>query len=391
MSPKRGILQAILALTISLALPTSGRASEQGIAPAGEADQERAKPSAEDLDRDDQQQEPAWMKIWKRVKFGTVWYLHYGFGEQDAEPFNRARIGRGYVTFKAKPVKWFKSRVTLDTHQDDEGDFKLRLKYMYGEFVLPIETFLVTEPAIEFGLVHGPWFDFEEDINHYRAQGTMFIERNKVLNSADAGVTAKVLLGRKLPREYQDTVSDAYPGTWGSVAFGVYNGGGYHAQEQNQNKVFASRVSLRPAGPWLPNLQLSHFFIYGKGNTDREPAYKLNGFMGSFEHEYFTLSGQYSFGEGNQKGDKVDAEGKALPHKGWSLFGEIKLPWISWRVIGRYDNWEWDGDRTRRMIAGLVFYFYKYNFIMVDYDRLIHDTTGLPADYEAKLSLQVHY
>jgi hypothetical protein len=80
----------------------------------------------------------------------------------------------------------------------------------------------------------------------------------------------------------------------------VYNGGGYHAKETNNDKVFQSRVSLRPLGPWVPGLQVSHLLIYGKGNTAQTPAWLVNNVMASFEHRYFTLTGQVALGEGNQ-------------------------------------------------------------------------------------------
>jgi hypothetical protein len=332
-----------------------------------------------------------WEEIWKRVKLGTVWYLSYGFGEKAGAPYNKEQIGRGYVTLKIAPIDWFRSRVTLDTHQDETGDFKVRLKYMYGEFVVPIETDYLSEPSLEFGLVHGPWFDFEEHINIYRAQGTMFIERNGVLNSADVGATATILLGRKLPADYQKKVSKQYPGSWGSVQFGVYNGGGYHASEENQNKVFESRISLRPLGPWLPGLQLSHFFVGGKGNTEAEPDWMLNAFMASFEHEYFTAAAQAAFGRGNQKGDKIDENGDALESLGFSGFLELKLPWIRSALMGRYDWWRWEDDVSQRFIVGYAFFVYKWNFLLLDLDRVRYDTEGRPDDWQAKLTLQVYF
>ncbi|RLB59942.1 MAG: hypothetical protein DRI34_00005, partial [Deltaproteobacteria bacterium] len=321
-----------------------------------------------------------WARLWRYIEPSALWYLGYGWGKQDGENFSRGYVGRGYLTLKFKPVEWFVPRITLDAHQDDGGDFNVRLKYLYGKFVLPVETAWITEPAVEFGLVHGPWFDYEEHINNYRAQGTMFIERNRVLNSADLGATVTALLGRKLPADYRQRVSGKYPGRWGSVSFGLYNGGGYHAAEHNQNKVFESRLSLRPLGPWLPNLQLSHFFIYGRGNSPAricdeqgvcrpgEPDWLLNAFMVSFEHEYFVATAQLALGRGNQKGDQVDDRGQALESFGWSGFVEIKLPGILSSVIGRYDHWEWGGEASDRVIAGWAEHFYKHNYLLLNID-----------------------
>jgi len=343
-----------------------------------------------------------WVKIFEKIKVGTLWYLGYAVGEAGGESYNKEYVGRGYLTLKFKPVKWFQPRVTLDTHQDDHGDFKVRLKYMYGKFVIPIETPYVTEPNIEFGLVHGPWFDYEEHINWYRMQGTMFIERNKTLNSADAGFTVATLLGEKLDKRYQEEVSPKYPGKWGSLAFGMYNGGGYHAEENNENKVFESRISIRPLGWIIPNLQLSHFFIYGKGNTPKEvcddlgncipgePDWMLNAFMLSFEHKFFVATAQVATGKGNQKGDKIDAAGKPLDAFGYSGFLELKAPCLKSSLIGRYDYWEWGDTATTRVIAGYAFHFLKHNLILLNLDWVMHDDDSKPDDWQVGVVLQVH-
>ena len=336
--------------------------------------------------------ESAWAETWKMVNIGTLWYLGYGWGEEDGGSYNEAFIGRGYVNFKFRPTDWFQPRVTIDAHQDDTGDFKVRLKYLYGKFIVPIETAIITEPNIEFGLVHGPWFDYEEHINWYRMQGTMFIERNKTLNSADLGFTVATLLGEKLPKSYQERVNKYYPGTWGSLAFGVYNGGGYHAAENNENKVFESRISVRPLGPILPNLTLSHFFIFGKGNTAEEPDWLLNAFMAGFEHQFFVVTAQVATGEGNQKGDKIDeVTGESLEAFGYSGFLEIKAPCLKSSLIGRYDYWEWGDHAEHRIIAGYAFHFLKQNFILLNLDYVMPDDDALPDDWQVSVILQVKY
>jgi hypothetical protein len=339
--------------------------------------------------------------LWSKVSLGALWYLSGGFGKSNGADFSNVRITRGYLTLKWKPVPWFQPRVTLDTSQDATGDWKLRLKYMYAMFVAPVETAWVTEPSVELGLVHGPWFDYEENVNRYRMQGTMFVERNGVLNSADTGVTVAMLLGKKLPKAYQESVSTEYPGEFGSIAFGVYNGGGYHAAENNTNKVFESRVSVRPLGPILPNLQLSYLLIYGKGNTPAqvcddtgancypgEPAWRLNAGMASFEHPYFVATAQVAKGRGNQSGSKIDAAGAALTSEGYSGFAEVRLPWIDSSLVGRYDHWAWSGQATDRVIAGLAYRFLgEGNVVLLDYDRAMPD--GGTDSWEAKLTVQV--
>ena len=356
------------------------------------------------------------------VKFETLWYLHYRYGHGPVDSkdlsagyddYNKFDIGRGYLTLKAKPLSWFQGRITLDAHQDSEGDMKVRLKYLYGKFTAPIETKVLTEPFAEVGLVHMPWLDYEEHINWYRSQGTMFMERNKLFNSADFGLTTGVLLGPKLKGRYVEEVSDKYPGSWGSMAVGVYNGGGYHALEANANKSFEGRLSVRPAGPFFPNVQLSYFTVVGKGNVESTdewdpPEWRSQTFMGSFEHRYLAATGQFVIGQGNQKGDFVDwttevdsttgdefntGIDNVHEYMGASGFLELKLPWIRSSLIGRYDWFDKEDTQTQRWIGGYAFHFYKMhkNFLMVDVDYVIPDESLENAKnfWELKLTLQI--
>jgi len=331
-------------------------------------------------------------KVEEYVQPGLKWYLHYRLSEGEEGFDHRFHVSRGYITFKLKVTDWFQPRATLDAHQDDEGDWEVRLKYLYGKFIVPLETRLITRPNVEVGLVHTPWLDYEEHINHYRMQGTMALERSHLFNSADLGITAGALLGERLDADYRQRVSSHYPGRWGSVAVGLYNGGGYHAEEQNPNKVFMSRLSLRPLGWFLPNLQLSYYLILGKGNTADEPDWSLHNLFASFEHEYFVLTGQYGVGAGSQKGTLVDAGGEALSYQAYSVFAEGKLPWIHSSLIARYDRFapEREEPASHRFLAGYAFHFYKHNTLLLDLDAITHDDQRLWA-WQATATLQVAY
>ena len=329
--------------------------------------------------------------ILESIDISTLWYLHGRYdGDQEALDF---RIGRGYLTTDIKPLAWFEARVTMDTHQDESGDFKVRLKYLHAKLKVPVETDVVSEPYLEFGLVHGPWLDYEEHINLYRMQGTMFMERNGLFNSADLGVTAVVLLGRKLDKEYQDAVSKAYPGTWGSLALGVYNGGGYHALEENDDKVFEARLSVRPLGQLLPNLQLSGLVIYGAGNVESEPDWHNYAGMLSFEHQWFTIAAQFATGKGNKEGKMIDAKGNSIDFNGFSVLGELKVAPIDSSLVARYDWFDWNTDDDtgviQRIIGGLAYRFYKQNTLLLDLDYAMHEEEGVEDEWQLTLTLQV--
>jgi len=204
-------------------------------------------------------------KALKGWKFGYLWYISYQNGETGdtswGERFSRFTVKRGYINIEKEITPWFSARVTPDVSQmtdngSFDGSFTVRLKYLYGKFKLPEFAFL-TKPFVEVGIVHMPWLDYEENLNWYRCQDTMFVERNNLFNSADVGINFVSLFGGLMSEEYQDKVNNAYPGRYGSMALAVMNGGGYTAAEKNQNKVLEGRLTIRPLPDIIPGLQFS--------------------------------------------------------------------------------------------------------------------------------------
>ncbi len=340
------------------------------------------------------------VKALKGFKFGGLWYLSYQNGETGnttgGEGFSRFDIKRGYLTVEKELLPWFKGRITTDvtTVKDPasnlEGSLTVRIKYLYGQFNLPEFAFF-TKPFIEVGIVHIPWLDYEEHANFYRCQDTMFLERNGIFNSADIGITFTSLLGGIIGEDYQNKVNSHYPGRYGSMSAGIYNGGGYHASEKNQNKVLEGRLTVRPLPDIIPGLQLSYFGITGKGNNkDTNPDWKANlGFV-SFEHGYATLTGQYYQGKGNQKGDDENKK------DGYSFFAELK-PHKKISIIGRYDHFDPNkdvkGDENNRYIAGVAYHIDKQhkNMILVDYDTVNFKQSDKSDDKRVQATLQVSF
>ena len=340
----------------------------------------------------------------KGFKFGLLWYLSYQNGEENnGTNFSRFAIKRGYLTVQKEFMPWFSARMTTDVTQvkdeakdsngkvynNYDGSIAVRIKYAYGQFNLPDIAFL-TKPFIEVGVVHMPWLDYEEHVNWYRCQDTMFIERNDTFNSADIGVTFVSLLGGTMPEDYQKKVNKYYPGRYGSMSLGVYNGSGYHASEKNENKVLEGRLTIRPLPDIIPGLQFSYFGTTGNGNKDTEPDWRTNlGFV-SFEHEYVVLTGQYYWGKGNQKGaDENDKDG-------YSFFAEVK-PHKKFSIIGRYDrfdpNTDADNDDNSRYIIGAAYHLDKQhkNMIVLDYDTVNYEQSGKKDDKRVQLTLQVAF
>lgn len=340
-------------------------------------------------------------KALKGLHIGTLAYVSYQDGRKyegvpnETTRDNRFLIKRAYLNVKFDIAPFLQARVTPDIHQDATGDWKTRFKYVYGKFHWK-ELGFIGKPYVEFGLAHMPWLDFEEHINRFRMQDTMFMERNHLFNSADLGVMFGGNFGGELPEEYRHEVNHHYAGRWGSFQVGLYNGGGYHAVEQTSNKALEGRISLRPMPDALPGFQVTAFGLIGKGNAPSEPDWNLGNLMLSYESPRFVVTGQYERGEGNQKGNMADADGKPLKHKGYSVFGELRLGEArAWSLIGRYDHFDPNrdgaGDVQKRWIAGVAWQFYKGNYWLLDYQNLSHDTPGIPDEHRLQLTLQLKY
>lgn len=337
-------------------------------------------------------------------KFSIKSYLHYVAHNQDGEiKDNRFEISRAYFTIEKNMNDFLGFRMTFDCYDDDDG-VENRLKYAYAKFKLP-DYFIFTKPKIEFGIAHTPWLDFEEHINTTRMIGKMFVEKNKTFNSADLGGTFFTLIGGEIDKEYQETVSHAYPGRYGSLAFGVYNGGGYHDLESNFNKVFQLRATARPLPDIIPGLQFSYLMVRGEGdhNEDYElnPMYEVNIAMLSYECQYLTATAQYLDGRGNNVGTKVDDKGFAQPYDGYSFHTEIRLT-EKWKLIGQYDKFNNEVNTEsekpaldyagERIVGGVGYDFGGHNILMVDAEHVMPERDGSKHKDETifKLTMQVN-
>jgi hypothetical protein len=343
------------------------------------------------------------------ISIGGTYYLSYQAGQEanGARNYNRFSVNRGYLTVKKTINPLISARITLDTYQDNnsgnsKGSFVVRLKYLYAQFNLPSGAFF-TEPIVEIGMAHTPWLDFEEKLNPYRMQGTMFVERAGVFGSADLGFTFVTLLGGKISDDYQKRVSNGFPGRYGSFAWGLYNGGGYNAFENNQSKVAQARLTIRPLPDVIPGLQASYFGTFGRSNqssqedvsndtTGESDISKWNTsiLMLSYEMPILTLTGQIVTGKGNQKGDWAEE----VNYQGYSFFANLKLV-KHWKGMVRYDvfdpNTDNDDDAYNRMIIGGGYDFGGGNILLVDYDIKNYQDTSKDPDPRFSINMQINY
>jgi hypothetical protein len=343
----------------------------------------------------------------ERISFEGLFYLGYEHAEKAGVDSAAFVIDRAYFTTKVQVLPRLSSRLTLDTSQDREGDgrgdMEVRIKYAYAKYDLGHLKYL-RNLALEGGIVHMVWLDFEEHINLYRMRDPMFLERSGIFNSADFGMTFTGSLGRDLPERYQEEVSSAYPGRWGSFALGLYNGGGYHGDERNTNKVLQGRLTLRPFPDHLPGLQLSGLGIYGKGNRSEDlesiPDWRTFDLFLSYQHARATFTAQAVWGEGNQKGTWTEPVpsfvdmGAATEYSGYALFGEGRLG-EGWRLVGGYDRFERTPGASdagfRRYHVGVGYDLGRRNVILLDWDRRDWDAEARPTDSRLQAVLQVKF
>ncbi|MDF1547942.1 MAG: hypothetical protein P1P88_08965 [Bacteroidales bacterium] len=311
-------------------------------------------------------------EIFQNTTISGQYFIAYNY--DDKSDLHNFLLKRGYFTINTKLSDVFSVRYTQDIQIDkegtDAGNVEFRLKYLYLKAKLDN---ILKNSFIEAGMVHRPWVEFEQHINQYRVQGAMFVERNLQLGSADFGITYVGLLGGKLDKKYQDEVNSKEAGKYGSFAIGIFDGGGYHAIEQNSNKTIETRLTLRPFPNSMPGVQFSHGLAYGKSNlADSIPTFLMNIFMLSSESKFHKFTAQYHVGEGDAEGNNIDALNESYDVEGFSFFGELMIPKTNWAVFSRYDNFkvfEASTAKTETIIAGVAYKFLK-NKLVFDYQQV---------------------
>jgi hypothetical protein len=325
--------------------------------------------------------------FWDDLRFSGVLFLTnetiYGpIGtNNEIDYFNEFRLERGYITFRKKITERvgvrFTQDITVDMEGDGEGDIELRLKYAFVHYAFD-NWGIFHKPLVSVGVVPRPWTDYEQKINDYRMQSSMFLDRERISRSADYGVTVTTLLGKPLENPSKYNIDSAIAGTYGSLSFGVYNGGGYAALEKNRNKVVEGRLSVRPFWEALPGLELTYSGSYGKGNAPEGPEFWKNVGYLSFSSPKFIGALQGYYGLGDVAARRVYTDFTPIPMQGYSFFTEImpfKLP-IS--IIGRFENLH---DRNNdndlligRSIVGIAWRFSNGSKILIDYEREYRNT-----------------
>ena len=263
-------------------------------------------------------------------------------------------VTRAYINVTGSISHWVSFRITPDVVRVGQvagsdvpgltGTLTYRLKYAYGQFNFSdvggtTGPWLTNGDWIRLGLQQTPYVDFEEGIYRYRFQGTIFGDREGFITSSDLGAS----------------IHWVFPGNFGDIHGGVYNGEGYTRPELNDTKAWQIRGTLRPV-PMVPiakGIRLTGFYD-GDSYVRGAKKQRVIGLF-TWETPYGNLGVQYL----DAKDQNASASKPVVEAQGYSFWVTPQLP----NGIGallRYDYLEPNKDITgkkKRYIAGLAYWF----------------------------------
>ena len=310
------------------------------------------------------------------VRVGVLSYVQYDAELTNRDAFNAFDVTRGYININGQLASNVRFRVTPDVRRITDsslaGTLVLRIKYAFFE----LDNLTGARSWVRFGAHQTPWLDFEESINRYRVQGTVFSERESLIpGSSDFGIGLFTPVGKYI-----------------DVQAGVYNGEGYAQTDANKYKSAQGRLTLRPfAGRGVANgFRLSGFYNAGWYAADRPR--RLGIVMGSFEHTNLVATVQYLKATENPSA----AAPRDIDRSGSSGFLEIRQGMSGWAALARVDLFDPDealGDNSQnRVIAGGAYWFvWPRNRVgLVVTNEQVHYDAAAARPRENRLLVQTH-
>ena len=311
-----------------------------------------------------------------RISVGITLFADYTYQDEPAvvdgarntihkSSFN---VSRGYINVTGNLSHWFSFRITPDIRAETgsgsslSGSQTFRIKYGYGQ--VNFDDFAPKGSWLRFGLQQTPWIDYEEGIYRYRFQGAIFTDTEGFLTSSDYGASAHF----------------NFPGNYGDVHAGVYNGDGYSSLNDqngvNNQKSLQVRASFRPA-PMVPvarGIRLTGYYDSDHYFADAKRERAIGSV--TFEHPYVNFGGEYLDAK-----DQTTSTSSVLHRDGYSLWVTPRSP-IGVEALLRYDDLNQNKDvspspRKKRTIVGVAYWPRleggKTVAIMVDYSEVRFD------------------
>jgi hypothetical protein len=300
------------------------------------------------------------------IKIGAVIFADYTYQQKptakdaDGNTINPSsfNVTRTYINITGNISHLVSFRITPDVTRfgllgnSFDGSLTYRVKYAYAQ--VNLDDWLPKGSWVRFGVHQTPFLDSVEGIYRYRFQGTMFPEREGYMSSADAGVSFHTV----------------FPGSYGDVHVGYYNGEGYSKPETNNEKALMLRVGFRPL-PRMPILR--GWRIQGFYSTDHyvANAERTRAILDTtFEHPYLNMGFDYldTHDQTSAKPGSQDLHGQ-----GWSFWATPKKVFPnggSVEALIRYDHMKPTADVAvvgssailvpgidKRAIGGIAYWF----------------------------------
>jgi hypothetical protein len=288
---------------------------------------------------------------------------------------NAFNVSRTYINVTGNISHRIAFRITPDITRETgagstlNGSLTFRLKYGYAQINMDDWTKSWKQTYVRLGQQQTLFIDAQEGIYRYRFQGTVFVERDGGLSSADAGASFHT----------------NFPNNYGDVAVGVFNGEGYSKVEVNDQKSVQIRATVRPmpgGSLAMKGLRITGFYLADHGVRDADRTRAIGSVW--YEHRWFNAGFDY-----------ISSTDQALPtvakinSNGWSVFA---TPFFHEKGNGleallRYDSYvpdktanTFDGSTAtrNRTIAGVAYWFPHPGgagtaALMLDYEQVKFD------------------
>ncbi len=263
------------------------------------------------------------------VTVAGVGYVNYGYQlrtDSSLSPAghgNNFDVARSYVRALGKFAGGVQTQITLDVdgRKAASNQLTFRLKYAFVSWT-PENSPL----TYKIGAIHTPWLDWEENLNDYRMQGTMPMERAGYISSSDFGA--------------------GIDGMWNydavAMQVGIYNGENYSGAPGDQHKDLEGRVSVRLARTDLAGktggLRLNAYGQVGKSNGGGNRTRFIG--MVSYKSKRLTLAGEFGMAQDSISPTLKSQKGQVL-----AAYGVLRLSDSSkFAVIGRVDQFDPNAD-----------------------------------------------
>ena len=305
------------------------------------------------------------------IRVGATIFADYTVQQQpkvtdvngDSVTLNQFQVTRAYINVTGNISHSIAFRITPDVTRETgvgsslNGSLTYRLKYAYLQW--NFDDFMTRGSWARFGQQQTPYVDYLEGIYRYRFQGTTFEEREGFLSSSDTGASFHYNFARN----------------YGDLHAGVYNGETYTRPEQNDQKGWMFRGTVRPIPTHaiLRGWRVTGFYDHDMVAKNLER--KRGIFSTTFEHPYLNAGFDYLWTTDQATPTASEADGK-----GWSVFLTPRST-IGWEGLLRFDHFEPDktinGRERERQIIGVSYWFpHQGNVstaLLLDYDNATFD------------------